>query len=59
MKARRAKTILRSARRLADAAESLEETGDHFWVAFLKRESNILLRRVLKFWVGIRLRRIK
>jgi len=49
-------SILASAKRLAEAVGKLNDTGDNMWVSFLWRESNILLRRVLKFWWGIRFR---
>jgi len=53
-KPQNAKSILKSAKRLAEAEEEYSKKGDHFCLAFLKRESSILLRRVLKFWFRLR-----
>jgi len=44
----------RSAERMLEGEEKLEETGDPVWKGFLKRESNILLARAFKFWFKIR-----
>jgi len=49
--------ITRSAKRLAEAEEKFEKTGDPIWLWFLKRESTILLKRVITFWVKIRVKR--
>jgi len=51
------KSILRSAQRLAEGEQKLNETGDPVWFGFLKRESSILLRRSFSFWWRIRFRR--
>ena len=56
MKGIKAKPILRSAKRLVEAENSYNKTGDRVWVSFLKRESSILLRRAIKFWIKLRLR---
>ncbi len=39
------RSILRSAERLVEGEDKLEETGDPIWIGFLRRESSILLRR--------------
>jgi hypothetical protein len=48
-----------SAHRLEDAEGRFHKSGDPVWIGFLKRESGILLRRVIKFWFNIRFRRRK
>jgi len=49
--------ILRSAERLIEGEDKLEETGDTIWIGFLKRESGILLRRAFRFWLKMRFRK--
>lgn len=51
------KSILESAQRLEESESAYQATGDPVWIGFLKRESSILLRRVLKFWLRVRFRR--
>ena len=47
-------SILKSAKRLVEGEQGLKETEDPLWIAFLKKESNILVRRALKFWFRLR-----
>jgi len=57
MKQRNGKLILDSAERLAKGEQKLREVGDGAWLFFLKRESSILLRLVIKAWLKLRFRR--
>lgn len=59
MKQRNGKLIQNSAERLAEGEKKLREVGDGAWLFFLKRESSILLRLVVKVWLNLRFRRIK
>lgn len=52
-------SVLRSAQRLAEAYNRYVMTGNNHWIWFLQRESTILLKRALKLWIKVRLRRIK
>ena len=54
---RLAELITRSAERLAEGVEKFEETKDPMWLWFLRRESSLLVKRAIKFWVKIRLKR--
>ena len=54
---RQARSIFRSAERLLEGEKKLEETRDTVWIGFIKRESGILLARVIKFWFKIRFKR--
>lgn len=51
--------INRSAYRLAEAEDWLEQTKSRAWLLFLKRESNILLKRAVALWIKTRLGRGK
>jgi len=51
-------SILKSAQRLVEGEQKLKETQDPIWIGFLKRESNILLRRTFKVWWQLRFRKI-
>ena len=48
------RSILKSAKRLVEGEQELKETKDPIWIGFLKRESNILVRRALKLWFRLR-----
>jgi len=50
--------ITNSAQRLAEGEEKLRETNDPAWLWFLKKESIVLLKRVISFWIKIRLTKI-
>jgi len=50
--------ITNSAQRLAEGEEKLRETNDPAWLWFLKKESTVLLKRVISFWIKIRLTKI-
>jgi len=51
--------ILRSAQRLECAAEGYEKEKDPVWLCFLRKESTILVRRAISFWLRVRLRLTK
>ena len=47
-------SILEAAKRFVDGEQKLKETKDPIWIGFLKRESNILLRRAITLWWRLR-----
>lgn len=49
--------ITRSAGRLAEGEEKFEETKDPSWLWFLKKESTILVKRAITFWLKIRIKK--
>ena len=57
MKSLSSHSILKSAQRLVEGEQQLKETKDPIWISFLKRESNLLLRRTLKVWWQLRFRK--
>lgn len=46
--------ILKSAKRLAEGEEEYSKRGNGYWLWFLKKESTILLRRVISLWIKLR-----
>ena len=53
------KGILRSAQRLAEAETFYNRAQNDIkrvWLAFLRRESNVLVRRAIKLWLKLRFR---
>ena len=59
MKPIHAKAVLRSAQRLAEGEIYYKASNDPVWLAFLKKESLILLKRAIKVWLRLRFRRVK
>lgn len=51
------RSLLRSAKRLAEGEQEYEKTKGKFWPAFLKRESTILVRRAVRVWLRLRIGR--
>ncbi len=47
--------ILQSSERLAEGEKEYQQSQDPVWLSFMRKESSLLLRRVVKFWVKIRL----
>ena len=56
-KTKNGQEILKSAQRLAEGEEEYSKRGNGYWLWFLRKESTILLRRVISLWVKLRLGR--
>lgn len=53
-KTKNGQEILKSAQRLAEGEEEYSKKGDHYWLWFLRKESSILLKRVISLWIRLR-----